>query len=71
MTTKNVHVVPRGARWAIRKSGAKRVTRHYDTQREAILAARGIVRVNGGDVFIHGRDGRICERDSFRDDRAA
>ena len=34
------HVVPRDGRWAVRKGGAERVTRRYDTQREAVDAAR-------------------------------
>ncbi len=68
MTAKNQHVVPRGGRWAVRKAGAERVTRHFDTQHEAIKAARGLARNQGGEVFIHGRDGRIRERDSYGND---
>ena len=64
MTTKNQHVVPRGDKWAVRKTGAERVTRHFNTQREAIRVARKIARNQGGEVFIYGRDGRIRKRDS-------
>ena len=62
------HVVPRGKKWAVRKTGAERVTRRFDTQQEAIKAARGIARDNGGEVFIHGRDGRIRMRDTHGND---
>lgn len=68
MITKSQHVVPRGKKWAVRKAGAERVTRRFDTQQEAIKAARGIARNQGGEVFIHGRDGRIRERDSYGND---
>ena len=64
MATRNQHVVPRGHRWAVRKAGAEKVTRRFDTQQEAIEAARSIARNQGGEVFIYGRDGRIRERDS-------
>ena len=68
MTTKSQHVVPRGSKWAVRKAGAERVTRHFDTRKEAIKAARGLARNQGGEVFIHGRDGRIRESDSCGND---
>ena len=68
MTAKSQHVVPRGGKWAVRKAGAERVTRRFDTQQEAIKAARGLARNQGGEVFIHGRDGRIRERDSYGND---
>ena len=35
---------------------------------EAIKAARGIARDKGGEVFIHGRDGRIRVRDTHEND---
>ena len=53
MTGRSQHVVPRGNKWAVRKGGAEKVTRRFDTQREAIDAARGIARNQGGEVFIH------------------
>ena len=68
MATRSQHVVPRGKKWAVRKAGAERVTRRFDTQREAIKAARGIARIKGGEVIIHGRDGRIRRRDSHGND---
>ena len=62
------HVVPRGAKWAVRKTGAEKVTRRFDTQQEAINAARGIARSQWCEVFIHGRADRIRERDSCGSD---
>ncbi len=68
MPRKGQHVVPRDNKWAVRKSGADRVTRKYGTQREAIDAAREIARNQRTEVYIHGRDGRIRERDSYGND---
>ena len=64
MTDKSQYVVPRGTRWAVRKAGTARVTRHFDTQQEALNAARRIARKQGSDVFIFGRDGCIRGRDT-------
>ena len=64
VAAKSQYVVPRGKKWAVRKSGSARVTRHFDTQQEALEAARRIARNQGSDVYIFGRDGRIRGRDS-------
>lgn len=68
MTMKGQHVVPRDGKWSVRKAGSDRVTQTFETQREAISAARQIARNQGAELYIHGRDGRIRERDSFGKD---
>lgn len=68
MPRKGQHVVPRDGKWAVRKTGANRVTRSFETQREAIEAARDIARNQRTELYIHGRDGRIRERDSYGKD---
>lgn len=61
---KSQHVVPHGNEWAVRGAGNSRVTRITSTQREAINIARTISRNQGSELLIHGKDGRIRERDS-------
>lgn len=68
MGRKAQHVVPRDGKWAVRKTGSDRVTKRYDTQREAIEAARKLARKQKTELYIHGEDGRIRERNSFGDD---
>ena len=58
------HVVPYDGQWAVRGVGNSRVTSIHDTQQEAINAGREIARNQGGELFIHGRNGRIRHRDS-------
>lgn len=55
------HVVPNpGGGWDVKKPGANRASIHTDTQREAAGRATEIVRNSGGgEVRIHGRDGKI------------
>lgn len=64
----NQHVVPRDDGWAVRGEGNKRDTSHHDTQKEAIDAARDIAINQRGEVVIHGRDGKIRDKDSYGND---
>lgn len=68
MATKGQHVVPRDGKWSVRKAGSDRVTKTYETQKEAISEARKIARNQGTELYIHGRDGRIRDRDSYGKD---
>ncbi len=64
----NLHVVPRIDGWAVRSEGHSRAVSIHNSQREAINAARTIARQTAAQVVIHGRDGRIRERDSYGSD---
>jgi hypothetical protein len=65
---KNQHVVPRDGDWAVRGEGNSRDTSHHDTRAEAIDAARDIARNQGSELLVHGRQGRIRQRDSYGGD---
>lgn len=61
------HVVPnpKGG-WDVKKPGSSRASKHTDTQTDAVGLARDIVRnAGGGEVRIHGRDGRIRDSDTI------
>jgi uncharacterized protein YdaT len=66
--SKNQHVVPTNGQWAVRGAGNRKATRVFDTQREAISAAREIARRQGSDLVIHGQDGRIRDKSSYGND---
>ena len=65
---RNQHVVPRQDGWAVRGAGNQRATSVHRTQAEAIDAGRQIARNQGSELLIHGRNGRIRERDSHGND---
>lgn len=65
---KNQHVVPVNGRWGVRGEGNSRLTCTFDTQSEAIARAREITTNQQSELFIHGRNGRIRERDSHGND---
>ena len=68
MAKNTQHVVPRDGKWAVRKSGSDRVTRTFETQREAVAAGRDIARNQRSELVIHGSDGLIRERRSYGND---
>lgn len=68
MTGKNQHVVPHDDGWAVRGAGNSRATSVHDTQAQAIERGRDIAQNQGSELLIHGRDGRIRERDSHGKD---
>lgn len=67
MTNSDRHVVPNPeGGWDVEKPGASRSSSHQDTQAGAIDRAREIVHnLGGGEVVIHGRDGRIRDKDTI------
>jgi hypothetical protein len=65
---KNQHVVKRDDGWAVRGEGNSRDTTHHDKQSDAINSARDIARNQQSEVVIHGRDGRIRDKDSYGND---
>jgi hypothetical protein len=55
------HVTPNPeGGWDARREGASRASSHHDTQKDAQRAATGYAgNSGGGEVRIHGTDGRI------------
>lgn len=68
MARNSQHVVKHGDGWAVRASGASRVTVQTETQREAIRIGQQIAENQRGELFIHGRDGQIRERNTYGND---
>lgn len=66
--SKNQHVTPKNDKWQVKGAGNKKATALFDTQKEAINHARQISKNQNSELFIHGRDGKIRERDSYGND---
>jgi Uncharacterized protein conserved in bacteria (DUF2188) len=65
---KNQHIVPHGSGWAILGAGNEKVTRQFETQREAIEHGRQIAINQQSELIIHNQEGRIRERNSYGND---
>ena len=68
MSKKNIHVVRHDGDWATRREGSSRVTSTHKTQRDAIQNAIPLAKKDKVEVVIHGRDGRIRDKDSYGND---
>lgn len=66
---RNQHVTPhKNGGWQVKGENNLRATVRTQTQAEAIAIAREIARKQESELFIHGRDGQIRERDSYGND---
>lgn len=68
MAGKNQHVVPRGDNWAVHGAGNEKATVIFATQEQAIKTARDIAINQKSELIIHGRDGKIRQRNSYGND---
>lgn len=68
MSKSNVHIVPSDGEWSVKRAGAERASRRFDTQQAAIDYGRKLARNDKVELLIHGRNGRIRARDSYGND---
>lgn len=60
--------MPHGNDWAVKRGGSDRATTVVPTQKKAIEVAKEISKNQGSELFIHGKDGQIRERESYGKD---
>lgn len=68
MTKKGTHVVPRDDGWAVKKEGASRASKNFTTQADAVKYAKEKAQKEKAELYVHRRDGTICERKSYGND---
>ncbi len=65
----NQHVTKRpDGNWQVKGEGNKRATKVTSTQKDAISYARTIAINKKSEVVIHGRDGKIRDKNSYGND---
>lgn len=62
------HVIPNNSKWQVKKSGAERATKTFDRQKDAIDYAKKIAINQKTEVVIHGKNGKIRDKDSYGND---
>jgi uncharacterized protein YdaT len=62
---RNQHVVRHKDGWAVKGAGASKPSSVHKTQSQAISKAKGISKTQETEMFIHGRDGQIRERNTY------
>jgi len=66
---KSHHVVPNSTGgWDVKKSNSRRASVHSDNKIQAVILGREISRNQGTEFVIHGKDGRIQQKDSYGND---
>ena len=68
MKKKNQHVVKHKDGWAVKGAGNTKATNVEKTQAKAIEKAKEIAKNQKSEMFIHGKDGRIRERNTYGKD---
>ena len=68
MGKKHVHILPRIQGWAVKKEGSSRASSLHRTQKQAIQAGRQMAMINKSELVIHGKDGKIRDKDSYGKD---
>lgn len=64
----NIHISQHEKGWQVKLEGNERATSVHSTQAEAIVRGREIAIANESELFIHGKDGKIRERNSYGND---
>jgi len=63
----NYHVTKDPKGWNVRKEGSERASKTFRTKREAEVEAKRFARNSGGgEVRIHGENGRIRDSDTVK-----
>ena len=64
------HVVPNAARggWDMKRNGAERASAHTEKKEDSVRIGRELSRNAGSELVIHGKDGRIQQKDSHGND---
>ena len=63
------HAVPNpDGGWKVKKGGSSKSSGNFDTKKEAVDAGRKISQNQGTEFVIHGKDGKIQQKDSHGND---
>jgi hypothetical protein len=65
---KNQHVVVHEDRWAVKEEGESAPVALFKTQGQAWEKAKAIARRERSEAVLHGKDGRIRERNTYGHD---
>lgn len=59
MSRSRTHIIKREDGWAVKRQGASRASKVYQTQKDAVKGAKKLTR--SSEIVIHKRDGSIRE----------
>ena len=65
---KNQHVVKHDQGWAVKGANNQKATKVTETKKEAVVIAKSIAINQQSELIIHGKDGRIQEKNTYGHD---
>jgi len=67
MAKRSNHVVPSKERggWVVKKSGSTKASRSFGRKEDAVKYGRKLSRKESTELYIHKKDGRIQDRNSY------
>lgn len=68
MGKKNIHTVPFGTKWAVKQEGKKEPLSTHNKKSNAMQQAVIQAKKDNVEHVIHGKDGRIQDKDSYGND---
>lgn len=68
MGKKNIHTVPAGNKWAVKKERVEKPVSMHNLKERAMEKAVSIAKKDRVEHVIHGKDGRIQDKDSYGKD---
>lgn len=68
MTKKNIHTVPYRNKWAVKKEGVNEPLSTHNTKDAALEKGVSAAKKAKVEHVIHGRDGKIQDKDSYGSD---
>lgn len=68
MAKKTNHVVPSSSGWAVKKSGASRASKVFETKVKAIDYGTRLSKSEKTELYIHKQNGMIQNKNSFGND---
>ena len=63
-----IHVTLKNGSWVVKQPENQRASKICNTQAEAREVARGIAKNQGLEMIVHGVDGKIREKNTYRKD---
>jgi hypothetical protein len=66
--SRNQHVVRHNDSWAVRAEGSQKVSKEFDIKADAVNWGRKVAQNQQSELFIHGKNGQIQDRDSYGND---
>lgn len=65
MAKKSNHVIPSLSGWAVKKSGAVKASKNFDTKEKAVSYAKSLSKSEKTELYIHKSNGMIQDKNSY------